>query len=63
VCKPWNNVPADIKRARTAAGFKRAYARHREAMILNNDLYIIPWPVDILRTGMNNEDDHTTEVL
>jgi hypothetical protein len=37
-CEPWNNVPADIKRARSAAGFKRAYAKHREAMILNNDL-------------------------
>jgi hypothetical protein len=29
----WNNVPAGIKRARTAAGFKRAYARYRDEMI------------------------------
>jgi hypothetical protein len=29
----WNAVPADIKRARTAAIFKRSYAKHREAMI------------------------------
>jgi hypothetical protein len=29
----WNSVPADIKRARTPASFKRAYAKHREDMI------------------------------
>jgi hypothetical protein len=29
----WNQVPPGIKRARTAAGFKRAYAKRREAMI------------------------------
>jgi hypothetical protein len=33
--EPWNAVPAHIKRSRTAAGFKRAYAKYREAMILN----------------------------
>jgi Reverse transcriptase (RNA-dependent DNA polymerase)/Endonuclease-reverse transcriptase len=33
--EPWNAVPAHIKRSGTAAGFKRAYANHREAMILN----------------------------
>jgi hypothetical protein len=31
----WNGVPAPIKRARTAAAFKRAYATHRDEMILN----------------------------
>jgi Reverse transcriptase (RNA-dependent DNA polymerase)/Endonuclease-reverse transcriptase len=35
VGEPWNAVPAHIKKSRTAAGFKRAYAKHREAMILN----------------------------
>jgi hypothetical protein len=29
----WDQVPASIKRARTAASFKRAYAKHREEMI------------------------------
>jgi hypothetical protein len=29
----WNSVPADIKRARTAAAFKSAYSTHRKAMI------------------------------
>jgi ribonucleases P/MRP protein subunit RPP40 len=29
----WNAVPADIKRARTATAFKRAYATFRSAMI------------------------------
>jgi hypothetical protein len=31
--EPWNAVPAYIKRAATAAGFKRAYAKFRAAMI------------------------------
>jgi hypothetical protein len=30
---PWNLVPNEIKHARTPAAFKRAYARHRNAMI------------------------------
>jgi hypothetical protein len=30
---PWNMVPGEIKRAATAAGFKRAYAVHRAGMI------------------------------
>jgi hypothetical protein len=31
----WNtgSIPAAIKHARTAAGFKTAYAKHREGMI------------------------------
>jgi hypothetical protein len=29
----WNAVPPDIKRARTAAAFKRAYAKLRDGMI------------------------------
>jgi hypothetical protein len=32
-CDPWNRVPGEIKRARTAAIFKRMYARYRDAMI------------------------------
>jgi hypothetical protein len=31
--EPWNMVPSGIKRARTAASFKRAYAKYRNAMI------------------------------
>jgi hypothetical protein len=31
--EPWNLVPSEIKRARTAAGFKKAYANFRDAMI------------------------------
>jgi hypothetical protein len=30
---PWNLVPSEIKHARTPAAFKRAYAKHRNAMI------------------------------
>jgi hypothetical protein len=30
---PWNMVPSEIKRAGSAAGFKRAYAAHRAGMI------------------------------
>jgi hypothetical protein len=33
VGEPWNRVPGEIKRARTAASFKNAYARFRDAMI------------------------------
>jgi hypothetical protein len=32
-CDPWNRVPGEIKRARTAAIFKRMYARYRDEMI------------------------------
>jgi hypothetical protein len=31
--EPWNEVPGCIKRARTAAAFKRAYVLHRKEMI------------------------------
>jgi hypothetical protein len=30
---PWNMVPGEIKRARTAASFKKLYAKHRDGMI------------------------------
>jgi hypothetical protein len=33
--KPWNAVPATIKQAKTAAAFKRQYAKHRDGMIFN----------------------------
>jgi hypothetical protein len=33
----WNMVPGRIKRAGTAAGFKRAYAKLRNEMINNCD--------------------------
>jgi hypothetical protein len=32
-CEPWNRVPGEIKSARTAARFKRMYARYRDEMI------------------------------
>jgi hypothetical protein len=35
--EPWNMVPGSIKRAVTAAGFKRAYAKFRDGMINNSD--------------------------
>jgi hypothetical protein len=35
--EPWNMVPGSIKRAATAAGFKRAYAKFRDEMINNSD--------------------------
>jgi hypothetical protein len=40
---PWNEIPAAIKRAKTAAAFKTAYAKHRAGMILNYVSHIIPW--------------------
>jgi ribonucleases P/MRP protein subunit RPP40 len=33
--EPWNAVPATIKRAKTAAAFKKQYAMHRDRMIFN----------------------------
>jgi hypothetical protein len=35
--EPWNMVPGSIKRAGTAAGFKKAYAKFRDKMINNSD--------------------------
>jgi hypothetical protein len=32
-CNPWNRIPGEIRRARTAAAFKRAYAKYRDEMI------------------------------
>jgi hypothetical protein len=32
-CDPWNRIPGEIKRARTAASFKRTYAKYRDEMI------------------------------
>jgi hypothetical protein len=32
-CEPWNRIPGEIKRARTAASFKRSYAKFRDEMI------------------------------
>ena len=32
VTEPWNNVPAEIKRSRTPASFRMAYAKYRQDM-------------------------------